>query len=64
MPTATISKHPDIDCDNQLAIPDPTQGKENSNMTQNVSQMLKQNPIGMFVGANLSNCTININMPK
>ena len=27
-------------------------------------QILCQNPIGMFMGANLNNCTININMPK
>ena len=26
--------------------------------------MYTQNPIGMFIGAQLSNCTININMPK
>ena len=32
--------------------------------TQNVMQMYKQNPVGMFMGAQLSNCTININMPK
>ena len=32
--------------------------------TSNVMKMYKQNPISMFVGANLSNCTININMPK
>ena len=32
--------------------------------TSNVMQNYKQNPIGMFVGANLTNCTININMPK
>ena len=32
--------------------------------TQKVMQMYKQNPIGMFMGATLSNCTININMPK
>ena len=32
--------------------------------TQNVMQRYKQNPIGMFMGAHLSNCTNNINMPK
>ena len=32
--------------------------------TQNVMQMYKQNPIGMFMAVQLSNCTININMPK
>ena len=30
----------------------------------NFMQMYRQNPVGMFVGANLTNCTININMPK
>ena len=30
----------------------------------NFMQMYRQNPVGMFVGANLNNCTININMPK
>ena len=32
--------------------------------TNNIMQMYRQNPIGMLVGANLNNCTININMPK
>ena len=32
--------------------------------THNFMQMYRQNPIGMFVGANLNNCTININIPK
>ena len=32
--------------------------------TSNVMQMYKQNPTGMFMGAQLSNCTININMPE
>lgn len=30
----------------------------------NYMQLMKQNPVGMFVGANLSSCTININIPK
>lgn len=37
---------------------------QNQNLTNNYMQMLKQNPVGMFMGANLSNCTININIPK
>ena len=32
--------------------------------TQNAMAMYKQNLIGMFIGANLTNCTININKPK
>lgn len=35
-----------------------------NNVNANFMQMYKQNPIGMFMGANLSGCTININMPK
>ena len=35
-----------------------------ANATQNFMQMYRQNPVGMFVGANLNNCTININIPK
>lgn len=34
----------------------------NSQATNNYMQMLKANPVGMFVGANLNNCTININL--
>ena len=34
------------------------------NTISNIMQNYRQNPIGMFVGANLNNCTININMPK
>ena len=30
----------------------------------NVLQMYKQNPIGMLVGVNVTNSTINIQMPK
>ena len=30
----------------------------------NILQTYRQNPVGMFVGANLTNCTININMQK
>ena len=37
---------------------------ENTMHSSQVMQMYKHNPIGMFVGANLTNCTININMPK
>ena len=32
--------------------------------TNNIMQLYRQNPVGMFVGENLNNCTININMPK
>ena len=32
--------------------------------SKNILQMYKQNSIGLFVGANLTNCTININIPK
>ena len=39
-----------------LAIPPTT--------TSNIMQLYRQNPVGMFVGATLNNCTININMPK
>lgn len=35
-----------------------------ANVNNNVMQMYKQNPIGFLMGANLNNCTININMPK
>ena len=46
----------------QIDLPE----NQNANPTNNnqIMQMYKQNPNGMFVGANLSNCTININMPK
>ena len=44
------------DNNDEVAVPTST--------TSNVMQMYRQNPIGMFVGANLNNCTININMPK
>ena len=40
------------------------QNNEGGILTQNISQMYKQNPTGMFVGANLINCTINVNMQK
>ena len=55
-------------------IPEPDNSSNNSNMSastqyspfnsSNFMQMYKQNPVGMFLGANLNNCTININMPK
>lgn len=32
--------------------------------TNNIMAIYRQNPVGMFMGANLHNCTININMPK
>ena len=32
--------------------------------TSNIMALYHQNPVGMFVGANLNNCTININMPN
>lgn len=37
---------------------------QNTNTTNNYLAMLKQNPVGMFMGANINNCTININLPK
>ena len=37
---------------------------ENQITNNQIMQMYKQNPFGMFVGVTLSNCTININMPK
>ena len=43
-----------------------TQVKEPDNIskTQNIMKMYCQNPLSMFVRANLNNCTININLPK
>ena len=41
----------------------PTDNDTPSNV-KSIMQMYKQNPIGMFMGVQLSNCTININMPK
>ena len=66
-PSATISVPPKT-TDNQVEIFDNKQDKENrviQSQNQNtVTQTYRQNPIGMFVGANLNNCTININMLK
>ena len=46
-------------------VPVQNELEESTNSTtSNVMQMYGQNPIGMFVGANLNNCTINITMPK
>ena len=36
----------------------------NTNNTCNIMAMYRQNPVGLFMGANIQNCTININMPK
>ena len=49
--------------ENQL---NPLQHMQNNtqNTTSNIMCMYRQNPVGMFVGANLNNCTINTNMPK
>ena len=47
---------PQMDIGNTNNSPPSTQN--------NIMQMYKQNPIGMFVGANISNCTIKINLPK
>ena len=49
---------------NAVAIQENKSPEKSVPSSQNVMQMYKQNPIGMFVGAQLSNCTININMPK
>ena len=58
---------------NKAIVPFSPQYEENSNAssdvfppvtTSNVMQMYRQNPVGMFVGANLTNCTININLRK
>ena len=63
----------DKDKENQLTLVEKNQDvdlhdKDTANIpvsqTRNIIQSYKQNPIGMFVGANLNNCTININMPK
>ena len=50
---------------NSLVLAKPTEvGVKITENSMTVSQMYKQNPIVMFVGATLGNCTININMPK
>ena len=40
------------------------QGLNSSQNTQNNMQMYRENPVGMFMGANLNNRTININLPS
>lgn len=55
-----------------VSIDNPTDGnvslplipQNQQTTTTNNLAMLKQNPVGMFMGANLNNCTININIPK
>ena len=52
---------------NAIAVVEPNSPEKFLSSTlgnQNVIQMYKQNPIEMLVGTHLSNCTININMPK
>ena len=62
--TPTGTESPQSPC-NQLVPMSPKFDSDISqNSSQNVMQTYKQNPIGMFVGATLTNCTININMPK
>lgn len=77
-PFATVSQNPKKESQEEdteqndlllVAVNDSTEQSSvvlpnSQNLTNNYMQMLKQNPIGMFMGANLSNCTININMPK
>lgn len=48
------------------SIPSAPVPSNSQNLTTNNNYlaMLKQNPVGMFMGANLNNCTININIPK
>ena len=68
--TATVSKN----AETQLVAVSPNDNHQvqNSDLplqnmsqsTQNILQIYRQNPIWMFVGANISNCTININFPK
>ena len=52
--------------DNNAVVPytENSEVSSTQNTTSNIMHNYKQNPIGMFVGANLTNCTININMPK
>ena len=79
-PTSTVSKRPEDKTDAHEPIEtndkenlqlDVVSDNTNSNIqvgtgdgSKNILQIFKQNPIGMFLGANLTNCTININMPK
>lgn len=72
--TSTVSKPPETsntDGDRQIVpLAEITNNDNNaqvampSSSQNNYLSMFKQNPVGMFVGANLNNCTININMPK
>ena len=50
---------PDRHTNSQLSL-QPIPPTTNSN----VMALYRQNPVGMFMGANLNNCTININIPK
>ena len=65
-PTATISRpndsqlvaiQPNPNPDSNIQVP-------SSQNTQNIMQMYRQNPVGLFMGANITNCTINVNLPK
>ena len=63
-PTATVSvpteSNNDDTNDNELVLAEQkTETNTESKSVQNYSQMLKTNPIGMFVAANVSHCTIN-----
>ena len=62
-PTSTVSKAP-IETGLDIEVQKNENDGRPTNSQNNILQRYKQNPIGMFVGANLSNCTININMPK
>ena len=52
------------ECDPTNQMVPYTQSSEIVSSQSNIMQSYRQNPIGMFFGANLNNCTININMPK
>ena len=60
--TAVVPKDSNDNQDIQIAT--TNDNKENNFLTQNVMQNYRQNLIGMFVSSNLTNCTINIKMPK
>ena len=53
----TISKN-DENLSSEIQVPTTSQS------TQNIMQMYHQNPVGLFMDANITNCTINVNVPK
>ena len=55
--------NPDIDLSGALQG-HPKLHPTSSQNTNNIMKIVKQNPVGLFMGATISNCTININMPK